>query len=223
MVTLHAKHLLAGAELATVSEASPSIERTVEHAPMTFRRITVGTNAKNQACFSRIEEVAPAYSRPGRVNRRWQIWAEDMLPLQLPMEGRVPNIRAKPTAADTPEVLARSSTLPLRDGVRVAWYEFSPDYKGDKTSPLHWHDSWEIWFIVEGEVVLILDDGSETTLRPGDTAMNFGTNHRWENRSGARVLAALVCLGAVRTGATPPAGDDANARMMADQPVTTST
>jgi mannose-6-phosphate isomerase-like protein (cupin superfamily) len=219
---LHAKCLLVSAELATVRVASRPTAHNRRARSMTFRRITVGTNAQNQACFSRIEEVAPAYSQPGRVNRRWQIWAEDMLPLQLPMEGRVPNIRAKPTAADTPEALARSSTLPLRDGVRVAWYEFSPDYKGDKTSPLHWHDSWEIWFIVEGEVVLVLDDGSEATLRPGDTAMNFGTNHRWENRSGARVLAALVCLGAVRTGASPPAGDDANARMMADQPMTPS-
>jgi len=187
--------------------------------PMNFRRVIVGTNAQNQAWFSRIEEVAPAYSRPGSVNRRWQIWAEDTLPMVLPTQGVVPNIRSKPTAANVPEALARSSTLPLRDGARVAWYEFSPDYRGGKATPLHWHDSWEIWFIVEGEVVLILEDGSEQTLRPGDTAINLGTNHRWENRSGARVLAALVCLGGVRTGAAPPAAGDANARMTADQPI----
>ncbi len=36
--------------------------------------------------------------------------------------------------------------------------------------------------VIEGEIVLILDD-SEVTLRPSDVVVQRGTNHAWENRS----------------------------------------
>jgi quercetin dioxygenase-like cupin family protein len=47
--------------------------------------------------------------------------------------------------------------------------------------------------VLEGEVVLVLDD-SETVLRAGDVVVQRGTDHRWENRSGAvaRMVFVLV-------------------------------
>jgi quercetin dioxygenase-like cupin family protein len=47
--------------------------------------------------------------------------------------------------------------------------------------------------VIEGEMVLVLDD-SETVLRAGDVVVQRGTDHRWENRSGAvaRMVFVLV-------------------------------
>ncbi len=47
--------------------------------------------------------------------------------------------------------------------------------------------------MLDGEVVLVLDD-SETTLRPGDVVVQRGTNHRWENRTGATARMAFVLV-----------------------------
>ena len=38
--------------------------------------------------------------------------------------------------------------------------------------------------VIEGEMVLILDD-SEVTLKPGDVVVQRGTDHAWENRGDA--------------------------------------
>ena len=58
---------------------------------------------------------------------------------------------------------------------------------------MHRTQSVDYGIVVEGEMVLVLDD-SETTLRRGDVVVQRGTSHRWENRSGqvARMVFVLV-------------------------------
>src|SRR5262249_30231465 len=60
-------------------------------------------------------------------------------------------------------------------------------------SPVHRTQSADYGIVVEGEMVLVLDD-SETVLRHGDVVVQRGTSHRWENRSGAvaRMVFVLV-------------------------------
>ena len=48
-------------------------------------------------------------------------------------------------------------------------------------------------YILEGEIVLELDDGCQTILRAGDSAVQNGTRHAWRNQSGAPCK-MLVCL-----------------------------
>ena len=58
---------------------------------------------------------------------------------------------------------------------------------------MHRTESVDYGIVLEGEVVLVLDD-SETVLRAGEIVVQRGTNHRWENRSGkpARMVFVLV-------------------------------
>jgi uncharacterized cupin superfamily protein len=49
--------------------------------------------------------------------------------------------------------------------------------------------------VIEGELVLILDD-SEVTLRPGDVVVQRGTDHAWENRSNTIARAAFFHIDA---------------------------
>ncbi len=48
--------------------------------------------------------------------------------------------------------------------------------------------------MLEGEITLVLDDGSATTVGAGELVVQRGTDHAWENRSGAwtRILFVLV-------------------------------
>lgn len=64
-----------------------------------------------------------------------------------------------------------------------------------------WHATDTIDYIVmlEGEVVLMLENG-EVTLRKGDCIVDRGVNHAWRNDSGAPAVAAIVTIPAMPVG-----------------------
>ena len=59
---------------------------------------------------------------------------------------------------------------------------------------MHRTQSIDYGIVLEGEIWLVLDDGSQTRLGPGDVAIQRGTDHAWENRSDrpARIVFVLV-------------------------------
>ena len=64
----------------------------------------------------------------------------------------------------------------------------------DSPHPLmHRTESVDYGVVIEGEIVLILDEG-EVVLTPGSVVIQRGTNHGWANRSGrtCRMLFVLV-------------------------------
>ena len=48
--------------------------------------------------------------------------------------------------------------------------------------------------VLEGELWLLLDDGSETRLGPGDVVVQRGTDHAWENRTEQVVRVVFVLV-----------------------------
>ena len=48
---------------------------------------------------------------------------------------------------------------------------------------MHRTQSIDYGIVLEGEIWLVLDDGSQTPLGPGDVVVQRGTDHAWENRS----------------------------------------
>lgn len=58
---------------------------------------------------------------------------------------------------------------------------------------MHRSDTLDFIYVLEGEIVLELDDRREVTLRTGDTAVQNGTRHAWRNRSG-KLCRLLVCM-----------------------------
>src|SRR3954468_17536618 len=68
------------------------------------------------------------------------------------------------------------------------------EIKAGERSPMHRTQSIDYGFVLEGEIWLVLDDGSQTRLGPGDVAVQRGTDPAWGKRSdrprGARFLPA---------------------------------
>ena len=60
---------------------------------------------------------------------------------------------------------------------------------------IHRTRSLDYVIVLEGEIVLLLDDG-ETTLRAGDVVIQQGTNHAWVNRGRDPCRLAMVFLDA---------------------------
>lgn len=94
------------------------------------------------------------------------------------------------TAAE-PEPVGEDEPLgPPASGTRVRIV----DMPAGARSPMHRTESVDYGVVLAGEITLVLDDGSATTVGTGELVVQRGTDHAWENRSDApaRVLFVLV-------------------------------
>ena len=65
---------------------------------------------------------------------------------------------------------------------------------------MHTTDTIDFEVVLSGELILELDDGVETVLRPGDTVVQNGTRHRWGNRGTEPAVMAVFMVGTHRAG-----------------------
>jgi quercetin dioxygenase-like cupin family protein len=94
-------------------------------------------------------------------------------------------------AATEPEPTERPlRTPPPPDGVIVRFTEMAPGAE----SPMHRTQTVDVGVVLEGETWLLLDDGSETRMVPGDAVVQRGTNHAWANRSDRPVRMVFVLI-----------------------------
>jgi naringenin degradation protein FdeH len=96
-----------------------------------------------------------------------------------------------PIAATEPEPTDRPvRTPPPADGVVVRFTEMAPGAE----SPMHRTETVDVGVVLEGETWLLLDDGSQTRVGPGDAVVQRGTNHAWANRSERPVRMLFVLI-----------------------------
>jgi quercetin dioxygenase-like cupin family protein len=109
-----------------------------------------------------------------------------------------------PIAASEPEPTDRPvRTPPPAGGALVRFTEMAPG----GAAPMHRTESVDVGVVLEGETWLVLDDGSETRVGPGDVVVQRGTNHSWENRADKPVRMMFVMLdGAIAEDVREAAG-----------------
>src|SRR3954466_11687717 len=106
-----------------------------------------------------------------------EVWITDATP--APIDATQPEPTARPVRVPPPP-----------GGVMVRFTEMAPG----AASPMHRTESVDVGVVLEGETWLLLDDGSETRVGPGDAVVQRGTNHAWENRSDRVVRMAFVMI-----------------------------
>ena len=111
-----------------------------------------------------------------------EIWSDSgAIPELTSLAAWEPNERAFTVMPTAGHLLRILDVYPLKDG--------------GKRTVMHRTRTLDYVVIVEGELVLILDD-SEVTLMPGDVVVQRGTDHAWENRSGTIARAAFIHIDA---------------------------
>jgi quercetin dioxygenase-like cupin family protein len=109
-----------------------------------------------------------------------EIWITDAMPV--------------PIAAEEPETTDRPVRVPPpTNGVMVRFTEMEPGAE----SPMHRTETVDVGIVLEGETWLLLDDGSETRVGPGDSVVQRGTMHQWANRSDRPVRMVFVLIDGV--------------------------
>ena len=94
------------------------------------------------------------------------------------------------TSAKTKEPNERPFTIMPASGHLLRILDVYPLTSGGKRTVMHRTRTLDYVVIIEGELVLILDD-SEVVLKAGDVVVQRGTDHAWENRTGAIARAAF--------------------------------
>src|SRR3954453_14709379 len=89
-----------------------------------------------------------------------ELWITDAMP--------VPIAAAEPEPTDRPV-----RTPPPANGVMVRFTEMAPGAE----SPMHRTETVDVGVVIEGETWLLLDDGSETRVGPGDAVGRARANH----------------------------------------------
>ncbi len=177
---------------------------------MTVRRVVTGHDRNGKAVFASDQEVDPV--TPARLPG-WELhrlWGADQAPT-FPDDG-------SPTAQPSyyppmggyrfglftipPGTVPAPADLDLQAGLAemeeklpglMAYVE--PDNPG-----MHTTDTIDFTVILSGELILELDDGAQTVLRPGDTMVQNGTRHRWGNRGTEPAVMAVFTVGAHHAG-----------------------
>ena len=93
---------------------------------------------------------------------------------------------AVPSLASLPdsEPTARPFTIMPSTGHLIRIIDIYPPHMGGQRTVMHRTRTLDYAVVIEGEIVLVLSD-SEVVLGPGEVVVQRGTDHAWENRSGA--------------------------------------
>jgi len=86
------------------------------------------------------------------------------------------------TSVEDREPSERDFTIMPVAGHLLRIIDIYPPKEGGKRTVMHRTRTLDYVVVIEGEVVLLLDD-SEVILKKGDVVVQRGTDHAWENRS----------------------------------------
>jgi len=139
------------------------------------RRVVTGHDAHGVSVFAADGPVPEARVAPDGA-LFYEIWSTGAAPA--------------PIAASEPDpALGALNVPPPPHGTKIRINELPPGV----VSPVHRTQSVDYGVVLDGEVVLVLDD-SETVLRAGDVVVQRGTSHRWENRSAVSARVAFILV-----------------------------
>jgi mannose-6-phosphate isomerase-like protein (cupin superfamily) len=181
---------------------------------MDVRRVVTGHDATGKSVFVSDEAVPPIQPMLMPSAEFHRLWGGDTTSV-FPGDGSVPDhhtyfppvggfrfglFSLPPAGAEAPQDL----------DMGLALFDMEQGMPGmmrymDMTDPgMHTTDTIDFEIVLEGTVVLELDDGASVTLQPGDTVVQNGTRHRWSNPGKTTARLVVFMCGANHADVSPP-------------------
>lgn len=181
---------------------------------MEVRRVVTGHDSSGKSVFVSDENVAPRLPAMMPAAEFHLLWGGDKTP-QFPDDGSMPQwhnyfppiggfrfgmFTVPPGVAGAEQALmtAEEALADLEAKVPGLVSYMDPSDPG-----MHTTDTIDFEVVLDGTIVLELDDGAEVILRPGDTVVQNGTRHRWKNPSDKPARLALFICGASHANVPP--------------------
>ena len=140
------------------------------------RRVVTGHDADGRSVVLSDGPTPRSHGIPGATFH--ELWSTTETPASL-------------AAAEEAEPTARALVTPPPPGgtvIRIV------DLEPRSRSPMHRTRSLDYGIVLAGNVTLVLDDGSETRLGPGDVVVQRGTDHAWVNDTDEPARMAFVLV-----------------------------
>jgi len=140
------------------------------------RRVVTGHHADGRSIVLDDRPALKSHAIPGATFH--ELWNTAGSPASIaPAEPQEPTERPLATPPDPNGTIVRIVDLEPRS-----------------RSPMHRTETVDYGIVLAGEVVLVLDDGSETALRAGDVVVQRGTSHAWVNPAEEPARMAFVLV-----------------------------
>ncbi|MGX9788631.1 cupin domain-containing protein [Mycobacterium sp. MMS18-G62] len=182
---------------------------------MNVRRVVTGHDASGKSVFVSDEAVEPARPVSMPAAEFHLLWGGDKTP-QFPDDGSMPDwhtyfppiggfrfgmFTVPPGIVGEPGQASVSAEEAMAD--IEAKLPGLMSYVDPSDPGMHTTDTIDFEVVLEGTVVLELDDGAKVTLHPGDTVVQNGTRHRWTNPGDTPAKLALFICGASHAKVPP--------------------
>ena len=175
-----------------------------------FRRIVTGHDARGRAVIledappprvARVGgEVGPMFyevwntrEMPARIDADSGEPPEDGIQLAPPKNGTRIRVLDIPPEGDNFVGVTPEQAMAHFAEVGAAGASAHARGQGARHAFMHRTETIDYGIVLEGEVVLIMDDG-EATVRAGDIVIQRGTNHGWANRSDRNCRIAFILI-----------------------------
>ena len=183
---------------------------------MDVRRVVTGHDESGKSVFVSDEAVAPRVPLLLPGSEFTLLWGGDQTP-QFPDDGSMPKwhtyfppiggfrFSTFTLPPGTAEADPGNSGLSAEEALADAEQKLPGllGYMDPSDAGMHTTDTIDFEVVLEGTVILELDDGAEVTLHPGDTVVQNGTRHRWKNPGDTPARLALFVCGASHAKVTP--------------------
>jgi mannose-6-phosphate isomerase-like protein (cupin superfamily) len=159
---------------------------------MDFRRVVTGVRDGAEVIVA--DEVVRGFPITGQVlTPIFQMSA----PPQLPHDGSLDQEFKMPGPGG---ITIATWTVPPRTTPGHDECNIDPGgFDFDKERPgYHSTASIDVDYVIEGEITLEIEDGSEVTIRAGEFVILHGVGHRWHNRGDKPAAVMSVAYGAIR-------------------------
>ena len=140
------------------------------------RRVVTGHDSEGRSVVIADGPAPGSSSIPGATFH--ELWNTTETPASIAQhEGREPTERPLVTSPDPNGTIVRIVDLDPRS-----------------RSPMHRTETVDYGIVLDGDVLLVLDDGSETALSTGDVVVQRGTDHAWVNPADEPARMAFVLV-----------------------------
>ena len=174
-----------------------------------IRRVVTGNDAQGRSKVLWDSAAPNANPRPDGQAGMTDVWVYPGCPVNLSVERddgalpfhfepphagghlRIVQSAGKPAGYDAAKDPAALAPHPPKEGPGGTLYRGGQNFF---SSPVHKSQTVDYGIVMQGERVLVLDDG-ERLMKKGDVVVQLGNWHGWTNSTGASIM-AFVMMGA---------------------------
>jgi mannose-6-phosphate isomerase-like protein (cupin superfamily) len=159
-----------------------------------IRRVITGTNDEGRSCVTSDEAIDRTRTATGRPGLLSSSYLEITVPLRA-LNGEIDPLHEMPLVPSPGGILIKHVRFPPREGSAAQEGAVQKYYDESRGSGMHATPTLDLVVVLEGSIDLVLE-ADRVSLNTGDSVIQRGTWHSWENYSDEQCRLLVVNIAA---------------------------